>query len=38
MPGEHRFRIDWDAPVFLDYVNGELAKLPVLDALRDRAA
>ncbi|MDQ3410738.1 MAG: PIN domain-containing protein [Chloroflexota bacterium] len=38
MAGEHRFRIYWDAPVFLDYVNGDLEKLPVLDALRDRAS
>lgn len=38
MAGEQRHVIYWDAPVFLDYVNGVPEKLPVLDAIRERAS
>jgi hypothetical protein len=34
---EPRRLILWDASVFLDYVNGVADKLPILDALIDRA-
>lgn len=36
MPDSRR-RVYWDSCVFLDYVNGVIEKLPILDALIDRA-